>query len=87
VTQTVDLKDSDDVGARDQLIDLLESIESFLKHLDIYTKISPTTAMTDIVVKTFVELLSILALATKLTKHWQGQPGWFFLADVLPDST
>ena len=82
VTQTVNLKD---VNARDQLIDLLESIESFLKHLDIYTKISPTMAMTDIVVKTFVELLSILALATKLAK--QGQPGWFLLADVLPDST
>jgi hypothetical protein len=84
VTQTFNLKD---VSARDQLIDLLESIESFLKHLDIYTKISPTTAMTDIVAKTFVELLSILALATKLAMQgkMQGQLGWFFLADVLPD--
>jgi hypothetical protein len=75
----------EDVSARDPLVDLLESIESILKHLDIYTKISPTRAMTDIVVKTFVELLSILALATKFTK--QGQPGEFLLDDVLPDST
>ena len=82
MTQTVNLKDD---SARDQLSDLLESIESFLKHLDVYTEISPTTAMTDVMVKTFVELLSILALATKLAK--QGQSGWFLLADVLPDST
>ena len=51
---------------------MLESIEHFLKRLDIYTKIPPTPAMTEIVVKIMVELLSTLALATKQIK--QGRP-------------
>ena len=73
----------EDVGAHDPLVGLLESIESFMKHLDIYTEIRPTVAMTEIVVKTLGELLLTLALATKLIK--QGQPGEY-LADILPDS-
>ena len=54
------------------LIELLESIEHFLYHLDIYTKITPTVAMTEILVKILVELLSTLALATKEVS--QGKP-------------
>jgi hypothetical protein len=73
-----------DVGALDPLVDLLESIESFLKHLDICTKVPPTAAMTETVVKTLVELLSILGLATKLVK--QRQPGECLLAGILSDS-
>ena len=73
----------EDVGAHDPLVGLLESIESFMKHLDIYTEIRPTVAMTEIVVKTLGELLLTLALATKLIK--QGQSGEY-LADILPDS-
>jgi hypothetical protein len=56
----------------DALIDLLESIENFLSRLDIYTKIPPTAAMTEIVVKILVELLSTLALATRQIQ--QGKP-------------
>ena len=56
---------------------MLESIGHFLKRLDIYTKVSPTPAMTEIVVKVMVELLSILALVTKQTR--QGRPSGFFL--------
>ncbi len=66
------------------VVDLLELIESLLKHLDIYNKIPPTAAITEIVVKILVELLSILALATKLID--QGRLGAFLLADVLSDS-
>ena len=73
-----------EVSVCDQLCDLLESIECLLKHLDIYTKITPTFTMTEDVAKTLVELVSILALATKLIK--QGQPGEFLLANGLPDS-
>ena len=51
------------------LVDLLESIEHFLKRLSIYTNISPTPAMDEIVVKIMVELLSTLALATKEVKQ------------------
>jgi hypothetical protein len=49
----------------DTLADLLQSVEHFLNRLDIYTKISPTVSMTGIIVKILVQLLSILALATK----------------------
>ncbi|KAF8467477.1 hypothetical protein DFH94DRAFT_600255, partial [Russula ochroleuca] len=49
----------------DALVDLLESVEHFLKRLNIYTKVPPTPAMTEIVVKIMVELLSTLALVTK----------------------
>jgi hypothetical protein len=62
-----------DVSALDPLVDLLESIESFLRHLDICTKVPHTAAMTETVVKTLVELLSILGLATKLVER--RQPG------------
>lgn len=73
-----------DVRTPNLLVDLLESIELLLNHLDIYTKIPPTTFVTEIVVKTLVELLSILALATSLVE--QGRPGAFLLADDLPNS-
>lgn len=73
-----------DVITLNPLVDLLESIQLLLKHLDIYTKIPPTTVVTEIVVKTLLELLSILALATSLIK--QGRQGAFLLAGVSPDS-
>ncbi|KAI0290186.1 hypothetical protein B0F90DRAFT_1921140, partial [Multifurca ochricompacta] len=53
----------------DALVELFESIESFLRRLDIYTKIPLTMAMTEIVVKILVELLSTLALATQQVKQ------------------
>jgi hypothetical protein len=65
----------------DGLLELLESIEHFLKRLDVYTKIPPTPAMDEMVVKIMVELLSTLALATKEVK--QGRPSESLLADVL----
>ena len=49
----------------DTLAVLLESIEHFLIRLDIYTKITHTVSMTGIIVNILVEILSILALATK----------------------
>ncbi|KAH9991661.1 hypothetical protein BJV74DRAFT_987712 [Russula compacta] len=53
------------IGSYDALVELLESIEHFMRRLDIYTKIPPTVALTEIVVKIMVEVLSTLALATK----------------------
>jgi hypothetical protein len=59
-----------DVSASyDALVDLLESIEQFLCRLDIYTKIPPTVAMAEMVVKIMVEILSTLALVTKQVKQ------------------
>ena len=64
----------------DDLMDLLESIEHFLKRLDIYTKVPQTPAMTEIVVKIIVELLSTLALATKHIR--QGRLSGSLFADI-----
>ena len=53
----------------DALLDLFECLGSFLKRLDIYVNIPPTQILTDIIVKILVELLSVLALATKQIKQ------------------
>ena len=66
-------------------IELLESIESFLNRLDVYTKVPPTPAMTEIIVKIMVELLSTVALATKQIR--QGRPSKFILANIFSGST
>jgi hypothetical protein len=48
------------------LVDVFECIENFLSRLKIYTEIEePTPAMTEMMIKIMVELLSVLALATK----------------------
>ena len=57
------------IESYDLLVDLLESIDQFLNRLNIYTKIRATVAMTEMVVKILVELLSTLALATKQIKE------------------
>ena len=49
----------------DALLDLFECIGNFLQRLVVYTRIPPTHEMADIIVKIMVELLSVLALATK----------------------
>ena len=53
----------------DALVDLLESIEHFLNQLNVYTRIPPTSAMDEIVVKILVELISTLALVTEELKQ------------------
>jgi hypothetical protein len=65
----------------DTLVDLLESMEHFLKHLDIYAEIPSQPAMDEIVVKIMMELFSALALATKMLK--QGRPSESVLPDVV----
>jgi hypothetical protein len=52
----------------DALLELFGCLGSFLKRLEIYMTIPPTMMMTDIVVKIMVQVLSVLALATKLIK-------------------
>ena len=69
------------IDSYDALVDLLESIDHFLNRLDIYTKIPPTVAMTEMVVKILVELLSALALVTKQIK--QGKPSESVFGGVL----
>ena len=59
-----------DVSASyDALADIFESFESFLRRLDIYTKIPSTTAMTQTIVKILIELLSTISLAVRQAKQ------------------
>ena len=53
----------------DSLVDLFGCLGNFLKRLEIYTAVPVTPLMTDIIVKIMVELLSVLALATKQVKQ------------------
>ena len=49
----------------DTLVDIFECIENFLSRLKIYTEINPTPAMIETMIKLMVEMLAVLALATK----------------------
>ena len=51
------------------LVDIFVRIESFFKRLESYTKVPPTVAMTDVVVKIMIEVLSLLGIATKEIKQ------------------
>jgi hypothetical protein len=42
---------------------------NFLKRLEVYTTIPPTQMMMDLIIKIMVELLSVLALASKQIKQ------------------
>jgi hypothetical protein len=51
------------------LIDLFASFDNFLSRLSIYTEIPLTPALTNVLVKIIIELISTLALATKQVKQ------------------
>jgi hypothetical protein len=56
-------------ACRDKLADVFNCIERFFQRLEIHTGITPTTAMTGIIVDIMVEVLTILAMATKEVKR------------------
>ena len=68
----------------DALVNWLESIESFIGRLSVYTDQNLPPAMVEIVVKIIEELISTLALVTKKLK--ERKRGEFVLADMLPYS-
>jgi hypothetical protein len=53
----------------DALVDIFASFENFLSRLSVYAGIPPTPALTNVLVKIIVELISTLALATKQVKQ------------------
>jgi hypothetical protein len=53
----------------DSLLNLFERLGNFLMRLEVYTTIPPTPMMMDLIIKIIVELLSVLALATKQIKQ------------------
>ena len=61
-----------DVGASEEaLADMFKQIENFFKRLESYMEVSPTNAMTDIIVKIMVEVLNIFTIAMKEMKQSQ----------------
>ena len=71
-----------EVGAsQDTLTDLFGHIENLFKRLETYTEVPLTHVMTDTIVKIMVEVLGILAIATKEIK--QGSASEPILFDIL----
>jgi len=56
-------------ASQDVLIDLFGRIENFFRRLESYTEVRPTAAMMDIIVNIMIEVLTILAIATKEIKQ------------------
>jgi len=50
-------------------MDIFERIEMFFRRIEVYTQVSPTAEMMDIIIQIMVEVLSILGIATKETKQ------------------
>ena len=75
-------KDSDISADYAALVDILELMQLFLKYLIVYTKADPTHPPDEIAVRIAMELLTILALATK--ELIQGQLSASAHPDLLP---
>jgi hypothetical protein len=56
-------------GGQNTLVDVFERIESFIRRLEIYTEVRPTTEMMDTIIQIMVEVISILGIATKEIKQ------------------
>ena len=56
-------------SSREKLIEIFNRIERFFHRLEIYTGITPTVTMRDMFVEIMVEVLTILAIATKEVKR------------------
>jgi hypothetical protein len=56
-------------ASQDTLIDIFERIENFFRRLETYTEVPPTPEIMDIIMKIMVEVLCILAIATKEIKQ------------------
>ena len=55
---------------------MLERIEAFFRRLDIYTKVAPNQGMVDTITEIMVEVLNILAIATKEMKKGRMSELW-----------
>ena len=56
-------------ASREKLIEMFNCMERFFHRLEIYTSISPTMAMRNVIVEIMVEVLTILGIATKEVKR------------------
>jgi hypothetical protein len=56
-------------ASQDTLIDIFERMENFFRRLEVYTEVTPTTEMMDMIIKIMVEVVTILGVATKTMKQ------------------
>ena len=56
-------------ASQDVLTHVFERIENFFRRLETYVRVPPTPGMTDMIVKIMIEVLSILAIATRETSQ------------------
>jgi hypothetical protein len=56
-------------ASQETLIDIFERMENFFQRLGIYTNVSPTPEMINMIVKIMAEVLSILGIVTKEMKQ------------------
>ena len=56
-------------SSRDKIIEIFSRIERFFHRLEMYTGITPTAAMRDIIIEIMVEVLTILVIVTKEVKR------------------
>jgi hypothetical protein len=59
-------------GSEDVLVELFGRVENFFRRLESYTEVRPTAAMMDIIINIMIEVLAILAIATKEIKQRRG---------------
>ncbi|KAF8487241.1 hypothetical protein DFH94DRAFT_704310 [Russula ochroleuca] len=65
-----------------KLIELFNYIEHFFLRLEIYTSITPTSSMMDIIIEIMAEVLTILAIATKDAKRGRLSKSRFAIVDL-----
>src|ERR1700761_3152825 len=65
---------------QDALLDLFGRMEFFFIRLEKYIHVRPSAAMTDVIVKIMVEVITILGVVTK--EVGQGRTSTSFLVDV-----
>ena len=60
-------------------------IERFFRRLEIYTSITPTRAMSDIIVEIMVEVLTVLGIATREVKRGRISELMWCIVTILAD--
>ena len=56
-------------ACREALVGIFERIEKFLRRLEIYTSVPPNEEMVDTITTIMIEIIGILAIATKEIKQ------------------
>jgi hypothetical protein len=65
---------------------MFSRIEHFFRRLEIYTSITPTMAMNDMIIEIMIEVLAILAIATKEVKRGRfSELMWWCIFTILAD--